>query len=408
MIKKIIVIGLIITLAVVFVGCDSLNTTTLTTTSPTNITNTTTSATPLTDLIPEECTSIDITDGWVPVWCDEFNYTGGVDTTKWSVVTGGGGFGNQEAQYYTNRTENLYVDGENLKITALKESYGSSQYTSAKIWTVNTESWKYGKFEMRAKIPFGRGTWPAFWMMPQTSRYGGWPNSGEIDIMEHVGYDLNNILGTIHTERFNGSNGRGGSASILETQGLVPTIDVVNEFHTYGIIWDETSIRWYFDGYQYASVGYNTNLAGTVLYDTTVDWPFDQRFYLILNLAIGGTWGGAQGIDDTIFPTTYTIDYVRVFQQDYESQDTQSPTTPTNPRVLRKSEGTAYLTWQASTDDMKVARYYVYVNGILQDKTPVNGILLTGLTLDSDNMIIIIAEDYVGNLSDALETIITT
>lgn len=427
--KKILMFGLLMTLAIAFVGCvPSTSSTTSTTAEETTAgyTLTTITATPLVNSIPDECSSIDIVDGWIPVWCDEFNYTGGVDTSKWSVVVGGGGFGNNELQFYTDRPENIYVANGNLTITALNDSYYDSnshstyQYTSAKIWTANTQNWKYGKFEMRAKIPYGRGTWPAFWMMPQDSRYGGWPDSGEIDIMEHVGYDMNNILGTIHTDRFNGSNGRGGSASILEDRGLVPTIDVVNTYHTYGVIWDETSITWYFDGLPYASEGYDPYLNGTTEYKTTVDWPFDKEFYVILNLAIGGNWGGAQGIDETIFPTSLIVDYVRVYQQDYITGDSENPSIPSYPSVLQKDDTSAYLTWRASTDDKKVAQYIVFVNGErylskLFYETPfvinpftVNGVLIKGLIPNYDNLITVYAVDYVGHVSLPMQTIITT
>jgi len=404
---------------IALIGCDQTTTTTTssditTTTTSSSLTSTSSTTvssgvtTSLIDLIPTECQQLEITDGWVPVWCDEFSYTGGIDLTKWSYQTGGGGYGNNELQYYTDREENLYVDGNNLLIKALYEDYEYYEYTSAKIWTVNTESWKYGKFEMRAMIPYGTGTWPAFWMMPSTFKYGGWPDSGEIDIMEHVGYDMNVVHGTIHTERFAGSNGRGGSTTSLITDGTITSIDVANEFHTYGIIWDETSITWYYDGYEFASVGYNPYLTGTTSYDTTVDWPFDQSFYLILNLAIGGNWGGVEGVDALIFPATYTIDYVRVYQQDYITGDTSSPGVISNPQVFNVSGKHAYLIWDEAQDDKNIKLYEVYVNNVLFDKTSVPGVLFTNLIEDSDNYIKIIAMDYSGKFSDIFETVITT
>jgi beta-glucanase (GH16 family) len=414
MTKKILVLALVFVFSFVFLGCDNLTTSTTTETSTTTTSTQTTTTTqitntetPLTDLIPEECSLIEVVDGWVPVWCDEFSYTGTVDPTKWTVNVKKADT-NDEKQYYTNRTENLYVDGDNLIITALKESYGGLAYTSSKIWTKDTQSFKYGKFEMRAMIPYGRGTWPAFWMMPSASKYGGWPDSGEIDIMEHVGYDLNNVVGTIHTERFYGGNGRGGDTSLIESRGLVPLIDVVNQYHTYSVIWDETSITWYFDDVEYAKVAYSSSIGGTANYDTSVDWPFDQNFYLILNLAIGGTWGGAMGIDDTIFPTSLTVDYVRVYQQDYVSEDTQAPSAPSNPHIVKQSGTSVYLTWTEAEDDMNIAKYYIYVNNALVKKSGVPGVLITNLKLDYDNYITIIAEDYAGNLSMPLETVITT
>ena len=397
-------------------------TTTETTTIGTTTTGTTATVTALIDTIPEECSTIDIVDGWVPVWCDEFEAeTPGtiIDTSKWSFQTGGGGFGNQELQYYTGADhDNIAIVDGSLVITALKETYGSNNYTSSKIWTQATENWKYGKFEMRAKLPRGRGTWPAFWMMPSASKYGGWPDSGEIDIMEHVGYNMNTVLGTLHTDRFNGSNGRGGSTTSLITSGEITSINVADEFHTYGVIWTEEKFEWYFDGMLFGSVEfdpaeytpytYDTINQIFVFYDETVDWPFNQPFYLILNLAIGGTWGGAQGVDDTIFPTSLTVDYVRVFQQDKLYGDTENPGMISHVRVIKQADRNIFLVWNPSTDDKGIKQYYVYVNGVLNKKTTVSGVLISNLRLDYDNLITIIAEDYAGHWSDPYETIITT
>ena len=413
--RKLLLIIMSFLTVLTIVACDDKSSSTTQTTTDTTTQNTTTttttkliSTTKLVDNIPDECSSIDIVDGWVPTWCDEFNYVGAVDPLKWKHQNGGGGFGNQEKQYYTNRPENAYVDGEYLTITALKESYESMNYTSSKIWTQGVAIFKYGKIEMRAKLPSGRGTWPAFWMMPTLSKYGGWPKSGEIDIMEHVGYNPNVVLGTLHTERFNGINGRGVNTNSLINDGTLTSIDALNEFHTYGIIWNETSIEWFFDGYSLGSVSYSPTKSQSYLYPTSVDWPFDQNFYIILNLAIGGTWGGAQGIDDTIFPTQFIIDYVRVYQQDYISDDVDAPSRPTNPQILSNVERTAYLAWKASTDDNAIRRYAVYVNGNLKTYTSVPGVQIIGLSPNTDNLIKIIAEDYSGKLSEPLETIITT
>jgi beta-glucanase (GH16 family) len=406
MTRKLLIVMITFVLLLTTYACEQQTSTTTESTTSTTTTfysQTTALTTKLIDLIPSECSSIEIIDGWVPVWCDEFKYEGGVNPLKWNHHNGGGGFGNNELQYYTNRTENLYVDGEYLTITALKESYNGYQYTSSKIWTQGIENWKYGKFEMRAKLPSGTGTWPAFWMMPQTSAYGGWPNSGEIDIMEHVGYEPNKNHGTVHTNRFWGSYGRGGSTTSLITSGQLTSIDALNEFHTYAIIWNETKIEWYFDGMLYATVAFNPR---TPL-QTSIDWPFDQRFYLILNLAIGGDWGGARGVDQNIFPTKFVIDYVRVYQQDYVSDDVDNPTRPTNPEIIQIMDRTAYITWKASMDDNQIKRYAIYVNNILRTYTSVNGIMLTGLKAASDNYIKIIAEDYSGKISEPLEAIIT-
>ncbi|MFH0992964.1 MAG: glycoside hydrolase family 16 protein [bacterium] len=397
-------------------------TTTETTTTGTTTTGTEATMTALIDTIPEECSAIDVVDGWVPVWCDEFEAeTPGtiIDTTKWSYQTGGGGFGNQELQYYTGADhDNIAIVDGSLVITARKETYASNNYTSSKIWTQTTANWKYGKFEMRAKLPSGRGTWPAFWMMPSTSKYGGWPDSGEIDIMEHVGYNMNTVLGTLHTDRFNGSNGRGGSTTSLITSGAITAINVADVFHTYGMIWTEEKIEWYFDGMlfgyvefdptEYTPYTYDTINQVYVFYNENVDWPFNQQFYLILNLAIGGTWGGAQGVDDSIFPTSLTVDYVRVFQQDKLYGDTDNPSMISRVRVIKQADRNVFLVWNPATDDKGIKQYYVYVNGVLHKKTTVSGVLISNLKLNDDNFISIIAEDYAGNWSDPFETIITT
>jgi beta-glucanase (GH16 family) len=419
MLKKIL-IGIASALVVMTaVGC-GLTTgpaTTLTTTEASTATTTqetttgvTTTRTALVDAIPDECSELAIVDGWVPVWCDEFTEaTPGtvIDTSKWTFQTGGGGFGNQELQYYTgSAADNVDIVDGALVITARKENYGGMAYTSDKIWTQQTASWKYGKFEMRAKLPSGRGTWPAFWMMPKSSKYGGWPDSGEIDIMEHVGYDMNNVLGTVHTERYSGTNGRGGNTSLLEQNGTVPTIDVANVFHTYGIIWTEEKIEWYFDGFLFGDVAYDPIESVGYNLDTSVDWPFDQSFYLILNLAVGGSWGGAQGVDNTIFPTSLTVDYVRVYQQDYVTGDAEVPGPIRRPTVLWQDGKSVFLSWNASLDDKRIRYYHVFVNGVLAKKTAVTGVLLTTLKLDFDNFITILAEDYAGNMSAAFDTVI--
>lgn len=380
----------------------------LTTTGTT--TGVTTSNTSLIDLIPDECSDIAIVDGWVPTWCDEFEAalpTTIIDPTKWTYHTGGGGFGNQELQYYKNADpDNIAIRDGALVITALKEVYSTNNYTSTKLWTQATQSFKYGKIEMRAKLPSGRGTWPAFWMMPKTSKYGGWPDSGEIDIMEHVGYDMNTVLGTLHTERFNGTNGRGGNTDSL-IPNTVASIDVANTYHTYGIIWNEERIEWYFDGFLFGTVEADQFWGSGYSADPSVDWPFDQQFYLILNLAIGGTWGGAQGVDDTIFPATLTVDYVRVFQQDYVTGDSEIPSTIRMPRVHWQSGSQAFIAWTPATDDLRVKYYYVYVNGVMAKKTSVNAVLLINLRVSFDNIVTVIAEDYAGNLSDSFDMIVT-
>ena len=231
-----------------------------------------------------------------PVWSDDFTVDGKPDSSKWSYDIGGNGWGNNELEYYTNGL-NATVSGGTLKITANKEAFAGKNYTSARMASKNKADWLYGRFEIKAKLPKGRGTWPAIWMLPTDNAYGGWPNSGEIDIMEHVGYDTNNVHFTLHAKNFNGSNGKGGNKIIA---------NAMSSFHTYRLDWASYGIRGYMDD---ALVFEYQNPSGS--FD---NWPYDKKFHLLLNLAIGGNWGGVQGVDDTIFPTTMEVDYIKVYR----------------------------------------------------------------------------------------------
>ncbi len=246
------------------------------------------------------CVSLHGQDTPKLVWSDEFDYTGLPDDSKWSYDVGGHGWGNNELQYYTERrSENVRVENGVLTIEAHKENFEGSGYTSTRLVSRNKGDWKYGRFEIRAKLPSGRGTWPAVWMLPTDWVYGGWPASGEIDIMEHVGYDMNRIHGTIHTEAFNHTKGTQVGRSVIAS-------DVASEFHVYTLEWWPDRIDIFLDGEKYFTVSDNgTGFAA---------WPFDQRFHLLLNIAVGGAWGGAQGIDDSIFPQRMEVDYVRVYE----------------------------------------------------------------------------------------------
>ena len=236
---------------------------------------------------------------WKLVWSDEFDYTGLPDSRKWSYDVGGNGWGNRESQYYTNaRLENARVENGKLIIEARRERFLGNDYTSARLITKGKGDWTYGRIEVRAKIPRGTGTWAAIWMLASTDPLR-WPDDGEIDIMEHVGFDPNVIHGTIHTKLYNGMLGtqRGDKVRINTAQ---------DEFHNYIIDWDINRIEWYVDGNKYFTYGnINSNK------DT---YPFMSNFHLLLNIAIGGAWGGQRGIDDTIFPQKMEIEYVRVYQ----------------------------------------------------------------------------------------------
>lgn len=240
---------------------------------------------------------------WKQVWSDEFDYTGLPDDTKWGYDVGGDGFGNEELQYYTeSRDENAYVENGVLSIKAIKESYEGNEYTSARLVSLGQGDWLYGKVEIKAKLPTGRGIWPAIWMLPTQNTYGGWPNSGEIDIMEYVGYQPERLHFTIHTEAYNHK---------INTQIGTHTDDIPNaydDFHVYSMEWYPDSLLIKTDGVTYFKHVRPSS-------STSAEWPFDQKFHLLLNVAVGGTWGGAQGVDDDIFPQTMEVDYVRVFQE---------------------------------------------------------------------------------------------
>jgi beta-glucanase (GH16 family) len=236
------------------------------------------------------------------MWSDEFDYSGLPNPAKWSYDTAGnaGGWGNNEKQFYTQaRLKNAEVKDGYLSITARKEEYKGFQYTSARLVTKGKGDWLYGRMEIRAKIPDGRGMWPAIWMLPTDWAYGGWPASGEIDIMENVGYNPFVIVASAHTEKYNHSIGTQKNATIN-----IPTC--YSEFHVYTLEWEIKEYRVYVDDRLYFTfknegTGYKV-------------WPYDKRFHLLLNVAVGGNWGGAQGIDDSVFPRTMVVDYVRIYQ----------------------------------------------------------------------------------------------
>lgn len=239
------------------------------------------------------------------VWSDEFNYEGLPDSTKWNYDTGDGcpdlcGWGNNELQYYTaDRLKNARVEDGTLIIEAHRETYGNRNYTSARLLTRERQAWKYGRFEIKAKLPTGNGTWPAIWMLPEDWEYGGWPASGEIDIMEHVGHEPYRVYATVHTDAYNHLK------STQDTDTL-RVADAEQEFHQYAIEWTPENITWYVDGDAYSEFQNEGN--------TYKEWPFDQPFHLILNIAVGGNWGGVEGVDESIWPQKMIVDYVRVYQ----------------------------------------------------------------------------------------------
>jgi beta-glucanase (GH16 family) len=239
--------------------------------------------------------------GKIPVWQDEFDYSGKPDPKKWNYDLGGDGWGNHELENYTDNLENARVENGNLIIEARREKSGKQQYSSARLVSKGKGDFLYGKFEIRAKLPQGRGTWPAIWMLASGQSFGnkGWPDNGEIDIMEHVGFDQNRIHGNIHSKAFNHVSKTNKGGKILLT-------DASTAFHIYFCEWTPESISIGVDGQEYFRFNKESGYSWE-------QWPFDKSFHLLLNMAIGGDWGGQKGVDDSIFPQKMEVDFVRVY-----------------------------------------------------------------------------------------------
>lgn len=243
---------------------------------------------------------------------DEFNGAAGagVDTSKWTAEIGGGGWGNQELEYYTNSTDNAYLDGQGaLVIKAVKLApplnltcwYGPCQYTSARLITKGKFDQKYGKFEARIKLPRGQGIWPAFWMLGNNIDTVNWPACGEIDIMENIGREPSIVHGTVHGPNYSGGNGIGAPYSLPDNAVFA------DAYHVYSVEWSENRISFAVDGSTYKVITPADLPAGST-------WAFDRPFFLLLNLAVGGGWPGSPD-NTTVFPQTMLVDYVRVYKR---------------------------------------------------------------------------------------------
>ncbi len=258
-------------------------------------------------------------DEWKLVWSDEFNGSGLPDATKWTYETGL--IRNHERQYYTRtRTENARIEDGKLVIEARHEKWGepsasaakakgaarnrraggSAEFTSASLTTQGKASWTYGRIEVRAQVPSARGTWPAIWTLGSNIHEVGWPACGEIDIMEFVGYEPGVIHANVHTKKYNhvAHTGKGDQLSVP---------DASRAFHVYAVEWDSKQMDFFVDDHKYFT--FRNEGSGPDA------WPYDKPQYLILNLAIGGDWGGQKGVDESSFPQEFLIDYVRVYQK---------------------------------------------------------------------------------------------
>lgn len=235
---------------------------------------------------------------------DEFDIDGAPNGTIWGYDLGTGnsltgfGWGNNELQYYTNRTENVKVENGYLLVTAKKESFNGSSYTSARLTTKGLFEQAYGRFEARIKLPYGQGIWPAFWLLGSNIDEVGWPQCGEIDIMEFRGQEPTKVLGTVHGPGYSGGTAISKSYSLINDR-------FDNGFHIFGIEWGPNYINYYVDDVLYNQIT-PTNVTG--------EWVFDHPFYIIINLAVGGNFLGNPN-SETVFPQTMLVDYVRVYKK---------------------------------------------------------------------------------------------
>ncbi|MYL65243.1 family 16 glycosylhydrolase [Bacillus hwajinpoensis] len=279
---------------------------------------------------------------WNLVWEDEFNGES-INEEKWNFVQGGGGYGNNEWQNYTNREKNARVEDGSLVIEAHKENFGGNDYTSAKLTTQNKGDWTYGRYEIKAKLPKGQGMWPAIWMMPTDYElYSDWPATGEIDIMELLGHDPDTVYGTLHYGKPWKNTG--------ESYDL-PVGDFSDEYHTFTLDWEPGEFRWYVDGILYAKQNdwftKNENEAAAYTYPA----PFDRDFFLQLNLAVGGNWPGYPD-ESTNFPNKMLVDYVKVYELDGDYREAgERPVTEETVEDLREPvDGDYVYNGQFDTD----------------------------------------------------------
>jgi beta-glucanase (GH16 family) len=258
--------------------------------------------------------------GWQMVWSDEFT-DAAINTSKWSLMNEASNV-NNELEFYSNSSKNAFIENGSLVLRALKENQGGKNYTSAKLITRMKGDWLYGRIEVSAKLNKGKGMWPAIWMMPTDDAYGGWPSSGEMDIMELLGHEPAKVYGTVHWN----SNGhqQSGSSKTLSSGTFA------DDFHVFGYEWDAGQQRWYIDDVLYFS--------------TAKGQPFDKRFYLILNVAVGGGWPGNPDAT-TVFPNDMSVDYVRVYKKGTSAIAPASAPAASGLRISPNPfEGEAFIT----------------------------------------------------------------
>ena len=331
---------------------------------------------------------------WHLVWSDEFTQAEGSkpNPANWNFDIGGGGWGNNEWEYYTSRTNNARIEGGQLVIEARQESYGGRDYTSARLLTKGKWSWTYGRIEARIKIPRGQGIWPAFWMLGTSIDSVGWPACGEIDIMENIGREPIIVHGTIHGPGYSGGNGIGGSYSLPGGAAFA------DDFHVYAIEWMTNQIKWFADGQHYCTVTPASLPSGTT-------WVFTQPEFLLLNVAVGGNWPGYPD-ETTTFPQRMTVDYVRV----YSYVASSVPDAPTG--LSATASGTqVVLSWSPSNGATSYNVKYSTTNGgpyTTIASTAATNYTNTGLANGTTYHYVVSAANSFGESSNSVQVSATT
>ena len=317
------------------------------------------------------------------IYSDEFEGSGDIDNSRWTREVHEAGWTNEEAQSYTDRIENSYLEDGKLVIKAIKETYGKGQYTSARL--ISKESFLYGKFDIVAKLPTGKGTWPAIWMMPSDNLYGEWPKSGEIDIMENVGKDPEWIHGSLHSEKYNFRNGNQVTKKVS-----IPTN--YSEYHTYSVIWTPEYIEFLVDEVPYQKHSYD-EVAEPSRWEA---YPYDKPYNILLNLAIGGNWGGE--IDDSIIPAYFYIDSIKVYDLNFNKFD---KTVPDKVKGLKFDGSKNVLNWDYCHDNVSVKEYQISLNNGEDLITQNNYLALNSIDLIGATSASVTATDYSNNQSDS-------
>jgi beta-glucanase (GH16 family) len=319
-------------------------------------------------------------------WAEEFDYEGLPDPEVWNYDLGGGGWGNREIQVYTDSPRNAEVKDGMLHITARKDtSLGTPMYTSARLKTRYKADFLFGYIEIRAKLPDMLGPWSAIWMKGTHEVYGGWPKSGEIDIMEYARAKYPTLIkGTLHTEKYNHMTGTQRGKTVL--------VDDVTQFHTYAIAWEPKAIRFYVDDTLYHVERYSA----VDEVNNWEAWPFDQQMYLLLNIAVGGSWGGdVIEIEDT---AVMQVDWIRVWDWHIDLEDDDEAPEAPKDVTWQQSGDNVILKWRQSVDNVAIHHYDIRVDGVLVHSdfhVSASLDLASGQTYD----VTITAVDHAGNES---------